>query len=214
MNKPILFVLWGTLAAALVGVGVAQFVLPRHRAVSAEVPQAQNASAHAPRGRELFPAAQFALTDQEGRTIRSEDLHGSPWIADFIFTRCGGTCPLMSHKMTELQRQTPAGVKLISFTVDPAFDTPEVLKAYAKPLKANPGRWHFLTGTVKQIGDAEYGMKISVAPGDKTQPIVHSTRFVLVNGRGMVVGIYDSTSEADMKALVADATKLAGEKGA
>lgn len=204
MIKPITWALWGVLLVAIVGVGVAQFVLPRHRAGSSEISEMH----------ELFPAAQFSLTDQEDRAIATKDLHGSPWIADFIFTRCGGTCPLMSHKMAQLQQQTPPAVKLVSFTVDPGHDTPQVLKEYATPLKADPSRWHFLTGTSKQMAEAAYGMKISVRPADdnKVEGILHSTHFLLVNGSGMVVGIYDSTSEDSMKQLVTDAKRLAGGK--
>ena len=204
MNKKITWALWGILILAIVGVGVAQFVLPRHRAGSSEVSEL----------RDLFPAAQFSLTDQEGRTITTRDLHGHAWIADFIFTSCGGTCPIMSHKMAQLQQETPASVKLVSFTVDPEHDTPTVLKEYATPLKADPGRWHFLTGTPKEMADAAYGMKISVRPAseNKVEGILHSTHFLLVNGAGMVVGVYDSTSDDSMKQLVADATRLAGEK--
>jgi len=163
---------------------------------------------------ELFPAAQFSLTDQEVRTIATKDLQGSPWIADFIFTRCGGTCPVMSHKMADLQQQTPASVKFVSFTVDPEHDTPQVLKEYAIPLKADPSRWHLLTGTPKEMAEAAYGMKISVRPAadNKVEGILHSTHFLLVNGAGMVVGVYDSTSDESMKKLVTDAARLARGK--
>ena len=204
MNKKIAGILWGILLLAIVGVGVAKLVLPRHRAGSPDATEL----------RDLFPAAQFSLTDQEGRTIRTNDLQGSPWVADFIFTSCGGTCPVMSHKMAQLQQDTPPAVKFVSFTVDPEHDTPQVLREYATPLKADPSRWHFLTGTPREMADVAYGMKISVRPAsdNKIEGILHSTHFLLVNGSGMVVGIYDSTSDESMKQLVADATRLAGGK--
>jgi protein SCO1/2 len=113
-----------------------------------------------------------------------------------------------------LQTQTPGNVKLVSFTVDPKHDTPQVLKEYAGALAADPARWHFLTGTPRQMADAAYGMKISVLPAteNKTESILHSTKFLLVNPAGKVVGIYDSTNDADMKQLVMDAIRLAGGK--
>jgi protein SCO1/2 len=217
MNKLVTFSLWGVLVLAMIGVLLGAFLLPKHRALADGAGTALPASEQVSRSggsRELFPAAEFSLTDQEGRTVSTADLRGTPWIADFIFTRCGGTCPIMSHKLAELQKQTPGNVKLVSFTVDPEHDTPPVLKEYAGPLKADPARWHFLTGTARQMADAAYGMKISVLPAaeNKTESILHSTKFLLVNPAGKVVGIYDSTNDADMKQLVADATRLTGGK--
>ena len=74
----------------------------------------------------------FQLTDQLGRTFSSAALDGHVWVADFVFTNCEGPCPRMSSHMGALQGKTDSAVKLISFTVDPARDTPPVLAAYAK----------------------------------------------------------------------------------
>lgn len=217
MNKLVTWSLWGVLVLAMIGVGLGAFLLPKHRApadgAGVALPASEQVS-HSGGSRELFPAAEFSLTDQDGQPVSTTDLRGTPWIADFIFTRCGGTCPIMSHKLAGLQKQTPGHVKLVSFTVDPEHDTPQVLKEYAGTLAADPARWHFLTGTPRQMADAAYGMKISVLPAaeNKTESILHSTKFLLVNPAGKVVGIYDSTNDADMKQLVADATRLAGGK--
>lgn len=217
MNKLVPLTLWGVLVLTMVGVVLGAFLLPRHRAPADAPGIALTASDQVGKSggsRELFPAAEFSLTDQQGRTVSTADLRGTPWIADFIFTRCGGTCPIMSHKLAGLQKQTPANVRLVSFTVDPEHDTPPVLKTYAESLNADPARWEFLTGPPRQMADVAYGMKISVLPAsqNKTESILHSTRFLLVNPAGNVVGIYDSTNDSDMKQLVADATRLAGGK--
>src|SRR5437867_9798837 len=76
----------------------------------------------------------FALTNQSGRVVSLSDLRGRVWVADIIFTRCPGTCPLMTRQMRQLQDALPADglVNLISLTVDPAFDTPDVLKRYGE----------------------------------------------------------------------------------
>ena len=215
MNKVFTFTLWGILVLAMVGVAIGAFLLPHRQTARDTAPGlvigGGDSLARAGVTRAQFPAAQFSLTDQQGQQLATADLHGGPWIADFIFTRCGGSCPIMSHKMAELQKQTPANVKLVSFTVDPEHDTAEVLKTYAEALGANPGRWHFLTGTSGQMSEAAYGMKISVRPAteNKVEGILHSNRFLLVNAEGNVVGIYDSTSDEAMKQLVADASRLA-----
>ena len=91
----------------------------------------------------------FSLIDQNGETVTKDDLRGKIWIADFIFTRCKGPCPLMTARMLEMQRalvKTP-DVKLVSITVDPEYDTPAVLKAYAEANYADPGAGNFSPGT-------------------------------------------------------------------
>lgn len=143
----------------------------------------------------------FSLTASTGQPFSSDDLKGQPYIVDFIFSRCAGPCPLMSAKLSKLQvatADTPQ-VKLVSISVDPLADTPEVLAEYAAQYKADPARWFFLTGAVEPIYTlVEQGFKLPVeksldpakaAPGDL---IIHSTRFVLVDGQGQIRGYYDS----------------------
>src|SRR4051794_7218475 len=82
---------------------------------------------------EPFPAPTFSLIDQNGKSFGSEQLKGKPYVAAFIFTHCAGACPMMTQKMAKLQKAVPdPDVQLVSFTVDPERDTPEVLKTYAK----------------------------------------------------------------------------------
>src|SRR6187397_2946501 len=91
----------------------------------------------------------FQLANQNGQPFGSAELSGKIWIADFIFTTCRGPCPLISSRMSELQRPLEeSDVHLVSFTVDPQMDTPEVLRDYSERLHARPGRWEFLTGPV------------------------------------------------------------------
>src|SRR5437667_10989722 len=80
----------------------------------------------------FYPVPDFSLTDQTGKTATLHDLAGKVWVADFIFTNCGGTCPVMTDKMRKLEDALPAEVHLVSFTVDPTRDTAKVLAAYAE----------------------------------------------------------------------------------
>lgn len=159
----------------------------------------------------LFDAPAFSLTDQDGKPFGSEGLRGTVWVADFIFTHCPGACPVMTMKMSGLQRAVPEkDVHFVSFTVDPERDTPPVLKEYAQRFDAEPGRWHFLTGEKGALLDAAAGMKVTAAPAGQFGPdIVHSEKFLLVDGAGRVRGVYDSKDEADLKKLAADAAVLA-----
>lgn len=213
-QRRLTIVLWALVVVALVGAVAARLLIPRERvagnARGTEMAMLSSDERISQSGRELFAAPELKLTDQDGRPFSTAQLRGRPWIADFIFTTCGSLCPIMSHQMAELQKQTPGEVGLVSFTVDPEKDSPPVLKAYGEALHADFGRWHFLTGTPRQMADAEYAMKISVEPATANAQIVHSNKFLLVNGDGKVVGVYDGTDAGDVKRLAADASHLAG----
>jgi cytochrome oxidase Cu insertion factor (SCO1/SenC/PrrC family) len=96
----------------------------------------------------LWEVPDFALIERSGQPVTRADLLGKVWIASFIFTRCVEECPLVSNHMARLQDVFAAepDVRLVSITVDPAYDTPEVLTRYAQSFAAQPQRWLFLTG--------------------------------------------------------------------
>jgi protein SCO1 len=147
---------------------------------------------------------QFTLTAQTGQPFDSgSELKGHIWVADFVYTTCVGPCPRMTSQMRQLQQtleRTASPVKLVSFTVDPARDTPEALAAYAKLHHASPG-WYFLTGPVATLQLLD---KNAFKLGDIDGTLEHSTRFVLVDQRMRIRGYYD-TSDADSIAhLLAD----------
>jgi protein SCO1/2 len=158
---------------------------------------------------------QFQLTDQNGQPFGSAQLNGKIWIAGFIFTTCPGPCPMISSRMGDLQRPLEnSDVQLVSFTVDPETDTPEVLREYAKRVHAEPGRWHFLTGEQKAIYDlTQQGFKLAVADGaaEDGGP-VHATRVVLVDRRGTIRGYYDILAPDAVTKLAADTSKLLREQ--
>ncbi len=151
----------------------------------------------------------FTLTNQLGESFSSDRLRGQIWIADIIFTRCAGPCPIMTHQMSWLQlalAKEPS-VKLVSLTADPEFDTPGVLQTYADRFKAGPSRWFFLTGQKREIYRlAQSDLKFAVAEENPATPIaerfIHSTRFVLVDGKGRVRGFFESeTADANEQVL-------------
>ncbi|HEX9941093.1 MAG TPA: SCO family protein [Thermoanaerobaculia bacterium] len=166
----------------------------------------------------LWPVPDFSLVNRDGRPVTLKDLAGAPWVADFIFTHCPASCPMMTARMARLNRELPRdlGVRLVSFTVDPGHDTPQVLQSYAESFKA-PARWLFLTGDGRQIYRlSKEGFKLAVdaspqASGRETaEPILHSTRFALVDGEGRVRGYYEAFDEESMKRLVRDLEAIAG----
>lgn len=153
----------------------------------------------------------FTLVERSRRPVSGEELRGRPWVAAFIFTRCGGACPAMTARMARLRRELPGEVALVSFTVDPAHDTPEVLDRYARAAGAG-GDWLFLTGEREQLYRlAREGFKLGVEEVPPEQqdawgdgPFLHSSHFVLVDRRGRVRGYYDSTEAAALESLRRD----------
>lgn len=186
-------VLWGLLVLALVAVA------------GAAVREILNRPAPPP---VLGEAPDFALTNRDGRTVHRADLAGEPWLADFVFTRCAASCPMMTLRMARLSRDLPADLplRLVSFTVDPDYDTPEVLERYAKSFKA-PESWLFLTGgreEMHRLSKEGFKLAVDASGGSEEEPILHSTRFVLVDGEGKIRGYYEAFDEESMKKLRRD----------
>ncbi|MGH7213733.1 MAG: SCO family protein [Tepidisphaeraceae bacterium] len=158
----------------------------------------------------LYPSPAFALIDQNGNPMTERDLAGNVWIADFVFTHCGGPCPMMTAHLAKLSKQIEhPGVKFVSFTVDPQRDTPEVLREYAGRYDADHARWHLLTGQKKDLYDVAAGMKITAKPATDDAPIIHSEKFVLIDGSGQIRGYYDGNDAEALKRVAADAMALA-----
>lgn len=158
----------------------------------------------------------FELIDRDGSPFGLDDLAGSPWIADFIFTRCAAICPRMTREMSEVSKalgpNTP--VQLVSVSVDPEHDTPEVLDAWAKTFDAGEN-WHFLTGeveTIHQLARKGFMLGVDAAADPETATpgtaIVHSNRFVLVDAAGQIRGFYDPFDPSSVERLLADVTAL------
>ena len=157
----------------------------------------------------------FQLTNQNGQPFGSGQLAGKIWIADFIYTTCPGPCPMISGRMSELQKPLEkSDVHLISFSVDPEKDTPPVLRGYAVKLQAEPGRWDFLTGSKSAIYKLSHdGFKLAVSDGNGAQGLpVHSTRMVLVDRHGQIRGYYDATEPEAITNLLADTNHLLREQ--
>ena len=162
----------------------------------------------------------FKLIDQFGNPYGYGDLLGKVWIADFIFTRCVGTCPMQTTQKVEIQkllqqRSDKNQINLVTFTVDPENDTPSVLKKYAEVNSADSNIWKFLTGPREDLWNlSANGFKMAVAEDAKNQamPILHSSRFVLVDRIGRIRGYYDGLSDKGVSDLLKDLEVVLKEK--
>jgi cytochrome oxidase Cu insertion factor (SCO1/SenC/PrrC family) len=192
--------LWGVLLAALAVVGL---VAARGWRGRVEAPPV------------LGELPAFELVDQEGRRVARETLLGTPWVADLVFTRCALACPRMTAAMARLDRRLAPEVGLVSVSIDPGYDTPEVLAAYAARYGAS-ARWRFLTGEPAAVRAlARDGFKLGVAEVegevDPGLALAHSDRFVLVDAGGRVRGYYDPFDAAALARLERDLVALRGE---
>ncbi|MEI6377542.1 MAG: SCO family protein [bacterium] len=130
----------------------------------------------------------FSFTTQDGKTLARADMLGKVWVVDFFFTRCPGPCPVMSSRMAEISKELKKAkdVRLVSVSIDPEHDTPEVLSAYASRLNADPNRWIFLTGPKKEIDEFTTKGMLQVLATDPAGIPTHSTRFLVVDREGKI----------------------------
>lgn len=178
-------------------------------------------------------APDFALIERSGQLLTKEALLGKVWIANFIFTRCTTECPVISNRMAYLQElfAAEAELRLVSISVDPEHDTPEILARYAQSFNAQPQRWLFLTGEKaavhRLVRDGFYlglqdprhsgskkllnfGPTVALAhhgthaPPETDPLIVHSGRFVLVDRHGQIRSYCDSNDEHAWRRLPRD----------
>lgn len=165
----------------------------------------------------------FQLTERSGADVGLADLRGKVWVADFIFTRCAGTCPLLTSRLARLQEKLGVegdpDLRLVSFSVDPSHDTPQILAKYADSHGASASGWLFLTGPHDALYDLiKDGFRLSVAErdgpdADPNEMITHSDRFVLVDRQGRIRGYYHGTEDESVSRLVDDVAQLRKEQG-
>jgi protein SCO1/2 len=158
----------------------------------------------------------FTLIDQTGAPFSDRDLEGVPWIATFVYSTCPGPCPRVIEKVQAADRRLSHDprIRLVSVTVDPAADTPEVLAIYGRNRNIDPVRWKLLTGDPDAVfalvrGGFKLGVERDDTASPEVGPVIHSLMAVLVDGARKVRGYYDTNDAAAMDRLLADARTLA-----
>jgi protein SCO1/2/putative membrane protein len=154
----------------------------------------------------------FELIERSGKKITKADLLGKPWLVSFIFTRCAGPCPRITGQMRLMQdRLKDLPVNLVTITVDPKFDTPEILTKYANQFDADKDKWLFLTGErneVFRLINTAFQMPVQdefasePKPGASGVEIAHSTNILLVNAEGRVIKKFNAQHDEEMSALL------------
>jgi protein SCO1/2 len=164
---------------------------------------------------ELGTIPELELVDQRGDAFRRSDLRGKISIVDFVFTTCPTICPLLSARMKRFQdRFADAGdaVQLVSISVDPDHDTPEVMRAYGERYGADPARWRLLTGDANEVNRVVVrGFRVAMGEPEPVEgggyDIMHSSHFVLVDRDGVIRGYYENDEEG-AEALLRDVERL------
>lgn len=218
MSSPIFRV---SLIILLIGlVGITFWIWTQNRV---KRPQFQTGTQHgALEGLEIYgQVPDFSLLERSELNLGLQDLQGKVWIADFIYTNCPDICPLLSAQMAEFQKDLSEekDIRLVSFTVDPERDTPEVLSQYAERYGADPDRWFFLTGekeTIYRLAQEGFHMSATEIAPEKRHTTgashIHGSRFVLVDRKGQIRGYYHSTDPDALKRLLRDVRVLLREK--
>ena len=156
----------------------------------------------------------FEMISQDNETITADMMESKISVVDFFFTSCPDICPIMSSELERVNQifKEKANVQILSFTVDPAFDTPEVLKAYAKEYRADPDQWTFLTGDKEDIYSlARCGFLLPVQDGDGSKAdFIHSEKVILVDEQKRIRGYYDGTDREDIDRLITEINILLG----
>lgn len=155
----------------------------------------------------------FTFTDQNGESFGLADLKGEVWLADFIFTNCDTVCPPMTANMARVQdrlKEQGINAKLVSFSVDPEVDTPEMLKEFAQKFNADFDYWTFLTGYTQEEIE-KFGMenfKTLINKPDNADQVTHMTSFYLVDQKGRVVKTYSGFENTPYDEIIADIKDL------
>ncbi len=160
----------------------------------------------------------FALTSQEGRPFGSQELKGEVWAGAFFFTRCPTVCPRLTadmKKVQELAKKENVRLRLVSISVDPGHDTPEVLRAFARERGADLASWTFLTGDPAVIQKtAVEGFKLALEgqpdAGAEHFGLLHGSRLVLVDQLLRIRGYFRPEEPEEQAKLVLAAHDLAG----
>jgi len=158
----------------------------------------------------------FSFTNQNGKTITQKDYEGKIYVADFFFTTCPSICVPMGENMAWLQEQIKNNPKvmLLSHTVTPDIDTPEVLKVYALKKGVIDSKWNLVTGKKEAIYYIARKSYLAVKTTDSSElyDMVHTENFVLVDAKRRIRGFYDGTNLEEVKRLLKDIKFLSGEE--
>lgn len=158
----------------------------------------------------------FKFLNQDSVWVSEKKYEGKIYVADFFFTTCPTICPKMKTQMLRIYQRYVNNdkVSLLSHSIDPTYDQPHVLKAYANRMEIDAKKWNLVTGNkeeIYRIGQKSYMVSAQEDPNE-AGGFVHSGAFILVDSKRHVRGIYDGTKETEVNKLIEDIELLLHEK--
>jgi len=157
----------------------------------------------------------FQLTSQKNETVSLDNFKGKVFVTDFFFTRCGSICPKMTEQLTRVQDRFKdnANVMLLSHSVTPDYDTPEVLYEYGEKYGADHDKWIFVTGEADEIFRLARKSYFAVLPGNTEYEtdFVHTENMMLVDKEGRIRGYYNGISTEDVDRMMLEIDQLLEE---
>ncbi len=185
------------------------FSFPIYRSVIRELPNPLPVLGEVP---------EFSFIDENDKSFGSRDLKGKVYIANFMFTSCQTACPLLLKKVQKVQHRLRGVIDraaIVSFTVDPKVDRPNVLYAKAREYKANPNVWRFLTSTEEEVKKLLVdGFKVPMGEKElagNVWDVAHSNKLVLVDQKGRIRGYY-SIEDDSINHLMIDTGLVINQK--
>lgn len=157
---------------------------------------------------------EFSFTDQKGNPFTQETVKDKIRVTNFFFARCKGVCPKMNgnlHTAVYEKYGKSPNIVFVSHTVDPEYDSPEVLNQYADNMAAEYGHWYFVTGKYNDIAEVQNQYLLPKADGSSVDQIAHSQHIILVDKEDRIRGAYDGLDYAAMKKLEEDIKVLLAE---
>ncbi|TWE06086.1 protein SCO1/2 [Neobacillus bataviensis] len=161
-----------------------------------------------------WPIKDFTATNQQNKQIGLKDLKGKVWVSAFIFTSCADVCPPMTANMVKLQKKLKEenlkDVELVSFSVDPTVDTPEVLTNYAKQFGVEFSNWTLLTGYSQEFIEkfATESFKTIVKKPVEGNQVIHQTYLYLVDQEGNIKKTYSGYKDVPYEEIINDIKTL------
>lgn len=151
----------------------------------------------------------FVFTNQDGLPFGSDNLNGKIHIANFMFTSCTNICPIMTTNMTEVEKMfaNNQNIQLVSFTVTPWIDNPDLLKRYKQEFTMNSSNWNFLTGNksdIYRLARKSYFAEEEIGFTKDSTDFLHTEHFLLVDKAMRIRGIYNGTLRLEVQQLIKD----------
>jgi len=156
--------------------------------------------------------ADFQFVDQDSMIITNDTFKGQVYVADFFFTTCPTICPVMKQQMLRVYEayESDPEVAILSHTIDPEYDSVELLADFAGKLGVKASKWHFVTGLKEEIYEIGEGSYMVIANEDESAPggYIHSGAFLLIDQQRRVRGVYDGTVPEQVDLLIKDIKRL------